>query len=816
MIIASFFTMFISSLPDLIHCSVFKRLKFLLFLSFFILLPFSSAFYFFNNYSWNDDFEDGAVNNSLWYNYTFTNNGAPGTSITRVNESAGAYEIFTYGDAGGTGTFFANSVARTRINFNDGIFHHISVNLSFYNSTSVNFFGIDISNGTTLECGGSPNGCAADNPDGFVLLNNTNTINNGTYNITINPTNRNISIYNQTKILYSIIARATDPWYVQFRTGFSGGGATAGTVFIKANNFSVSSLQINISYPASGGSSIYNHQNFTVNTTSSDASTLKNATLYMWYQSGGIFNRTTKTITNKYNQTNFSIYNISIGDYYWNVYVCQNNHDCAFATQNNTFRQGMNINSVNYNASAYDLSSETISINLTYDSTIYSNIAGTLYYNGTLYSATKTGTGNIVVFSKTFDIPIVTTTQNNDFYWQLVLSNSSGSQNFNSSNYNQSISPTNFSYCTSGTKAVNFTIYNEDTLGVINASVFNGIFTWTLREGSATTKNISVGKTNNYQFEFCIDPNKTFYTTSEIFVSASGFDDRTFVIVGEYSNDTTYQALYLLNTSSSSDVILVLKDYGLSPLSDYLIKIYRKFESTNQEILVESDRTDEFGQIVASLVENDVKYRLEFYDTDNNLVKTVETAVVACRAAVCIQQFIIEDDSDPFTPYDDIDNYDSTLTFDNDTNIFSYVWVDNTGVSSSHRLEVTRYLFNGTTVVCNATSTSSSGILTCAVGDQRASYNAKGYRTASPMMRIELLSVKVGSLYRSFGAEGIFWNMVLLMTLIVAGIYYPPVGVVLYLLGMVLLGMVDLVYISPALIIAQIVIGGFFIWLFRS
>ena len=252
---------------------------------------------------------------------------------------------------------------------------------------------------------------------------------------------------------------------------------------------------------------------------------------------------------------------------------------------------------------------------------------------------------------------------------------------------------------------------------------------------------------------------------------------------------------------------------------NYIVKIYRYVESTNEFILVESGKTDNFGQMVAKLQEKDVKYKFEFYNPSGRLVKTVNNVFVICRSsALCIQQFIIEDTTNPFDYGTNQTDYSYTFNFNETTNIFTFVWVDNRDESSTHRLEVVRNsMLNGSVIVCNSTSTLDSGILTCAVGSDRYTYQASAYRTSGGNeRRVDLLNVEVGNLSDTFGLEGLFWSLILLGTMALVGIFYPPVGVVLYVGGIIMLGAFDIVYIPPALAIAEIVIGVLFIWSFRG
>jgi len=777
-----------------------------------MFVSFVGGFYYVDSFNWEDDFGDSSYNQSLWTNYSGCVNGPGGTCSHQNQENSGYIRLFATGnDLGAGNSFNAWAVTRTETNLNNGGDFRIDfeLNNTLGGLESEDVVGIDISNGTTIS--------NLNQADGKTLINHitssTQTASN--YTIIIYGDTNNATLYNISRdVIASVILQDQANWFIQFRASVEGnsGGETGE---INIFNFTHQEWGIILGSPEDEKLTSDLSQIFNASINFYDDS-LTNATLFIWHQNGTLFNRTTNSLTgSESNESSWNISFVNPGVYIWNVEGCSQN-DCKMASNNRTFSFGITINSETFSATAFDTQTEIYSINISIIEDIISSSA-VLVYNGSNYLSTKSISGDNSIFQSSIPIGAVNSEQNNSFFWKISLTDSSGQIIFNTTINNQTVSPSNFSQCSAGAMpSINYTIYDEDTLSQIAAD-FDSIFEWKLNLSSAVEKNSSWGLSGSSNYNFCVNTNKTFYVDANIILSSSGYTDRTFRFSSEeYNNITTNQSLYLLNSSNSREVILVVKDVGLRPLSDYTIKVYRTVASTNKQILVESDKTDEFGQIVASLVENDVKYKIEFYDEDNTLVKTVNSAIVACRSTICVQEFIVEDTSNPFSIYDNIDNYDSTLTFNNNTNTFSFVWVDNTGIASSHRLEVKRIAFNGTTIVCNSTSSLTSGVLSCAVGDSRATYNAAGYRTASPEARKQLLGIKVGSAYQTFGTEGLFWAFILLTTLIVGGIYNPPIGIVLYLMGVIFLGIFDIILINPAIIFAQLAIGGLFIWFFRG
>lgn len=565
----------------------------------------------------------------------------------------------------------------------------------------------------------------------------------------------------------------------------------------------------------------YNSINSTIffNATFETSNVLVNSTLYVWNPDNSLFGINESDITGTSNTSYRSISNIPIGDSYkWNYKMCDSTNNCIFASNNRTFNYHFySENAITYATPLGDLSNASFVLNISLSS-LATYSSATFSYNGTLYSPTKTIEGSNNLFTNEIITPPVNVSTVQEFYWILVLSNGT-LFSYNSTKSLQTITPSYFGTCndTYPVVFVNYTTYNENNLSEMLNTSLDTTFTWSLFDGELTKSN-SYTLTNT-SYLFCGTPNQTFYVGAELKLSKNLFSPRNYFFDATYSNTTTHQPIYLLNESAPTDVAIILKDSGLTPLESYVIKIYRFVESTGNYILVENGKTDAFGQMIAKLEEKEVKYKFEFYNPSGTLIKTINNVVVICRSStLCIQQFIIEDTSNPFGYEVGETDYSYTFEFNNNTNIFSFVWVDNRDTSSIHRLEVIRNsVLNGSSSICNSTSGLDSGILTCGVGDDRYSYTGSAYRTSDGReLRVDVINVEVGNMSDKFGLEGFFWSLVLLATMALVGIYYPPVGVGLYLVGIFMLGTFDILYVPPALMIAEIVLGVLFIWSFRA
>lgn len=248
--------------------------------------------------------------------------------------------------------------------------------------------------------------------------------------------------------------------------------------------------------------------------------------------------------------------------------------------------EGFTENSQTYNSSTYETASETFSINITYDSNAFTSSAK-LYYNGTEYTGTKSGTGNTISFYKVMDMAEVSSITNKTFYWTIKLTNSTGDYYYNSTTGTQTINPIYFGLC-NGTYTddfLNLTFQDESDSSEINASISTSSWEYYLGSGSITKTYDLINNTENYNYLFCATPNRTFHIDPYVQYVKTGYPQRIWnPSVTDYNSTLTTQILYLLGTSDGMYVTFQITNTADQVLSGVTITANRDIAGTDTRV----------------------------------------------------------------------------------------------------------------------------------------------------------------------------------------------------------------------------------------
>ncbi len=456
--------------------------------------------------------------------------------------------------------------------------------------------------------------------------------------------------------------------------------------------------------------------NFTANYTVLNIYNLTNATYYLWNSTGIFNNSVVVNITGTSNSTTEYINDFVLGNYEWNVWACYKNatfSNCSFADANYSFFVGATVDAVNYNKNTYETSSETISANITLLEGVELH-AVYLYYNGTKYIGNFESLGsNKYYMEKSLDIPLTATILNKSFFWSFVYT-SPIQKTQNTTTYNQTVSPIYFGICnaTYPTTALNLTTKEEGTFDLLNTSLEfspnyylgNGVYYKTLEFSNSTG--------NNTNYQFCISPaDKNFTIEDIISYYAAGYDRREYFLDKAILNNNTMNLnLYLATTASTDIFTITVRDENDDVVPSAFVRVQRWDIGTNNFYTVGMIKTAADGTGILNMRLNDAWYRYQVI-YNNILYLTTEPVKESSTARTLNINLAAAN------PYDQFDEIDYSLTYDNSTNLTVFTYADTTGAVQTGCLKVLKMEGTGNTEVYYSCIESTSGVLSYEIND---------------------------------------------------------------------------------------------------
>lgn len=552
--------------------------------------------------------------------------------------------------------------------------------------------------------------------------------------------------------------------------------------------------------------------NHTINYTISDSNL---QTCWLNYNS---INKTIPCTSGSQNTTNFALQS---GVY--NAIIYANNSVGGLSNLSFNWSYVLLENSQTYSSSTTETSSESFAINITYNSALWSGIIANLIYNNTDYSGIVSGTGDNKIFSRTIQIPAVASQENKTFYWMIGLSNTTGIYYYNSTSNNQTINKINFGVCAGSLNIIvlNFTAVNETTLIKIYNFSFAGTFEIWKSGGvlASTVSTINTSVIDNLQL--CISENTTYKINADIDYSKTGFADRSYYIrSGDISNITNNIKLYLLETGSATSIIINTKDKYLTNLKNHLVKILRYYPGYGAYYLVETSKTDDFGNAIIKAHEEDVDYRIQIENSTGYQIYSSNPMRIICTATPCSLNFITGLTEHIVQELIDFSNIQYTLTWNNNTGYANFEFSDSTGLTQSMRFVVVKLTGYGEVILpgCNNIIIGSAGVSTCYIGSNATGeYLARVYRTASPSIYFTELHINLTNAWQTFGVEGLVWMFLFAIVMFFAGLAAgPATAAIMTLVSIVFMMTTGIVYMPLVVVISIAIVVVIFIIKMRS
>lgn len=337
--------------------------------------------------------------------------------------------------------------------------------------------------------------------------------------------------------------------------------------------------------------------NFTLNWTISDANLGS-----CWY----FYNNTNHTVTCANNGIS-----IALDENYKNITMYANDTVGHLGSDNQTFDYKVFQNSITYDSTSYETQTDSYILNISSDGS--QSVTAVLYFNGTSYTATKTGNNNEMKFTSTITHAI-NDVGNKSFYWNVTH----GSSVIKTDTSWQSVQNFSLNLCngTNGMAYINFTFKDEETDTYINSSFsIDDEWEYYLGSDSSVYKSFDFSNTSqNLNYAFCLhNSNDTLHMNSVTFrYYATGYPQRLHTRSSDLTNSTTNQLLYLLATADGQYSSFQIQNEVGSPLSDVSVQVERKFDGS--WTVIGLDESDDSG-LVTFWVNPNQDHRFTFTKT---------------------------------------------------------------------------------------------------------------------------------------------------------------------------------------------------------
>lgn len=466
------------------------------------------------------------------------------------------------------------------------------------------------------------------------------------------------------------------------------------------------------------------------------------------------------------------------------LFVFMNDSAGNLGTNSTEFYLNLLNVTLQYEDPVYEGETQNIRMNLSANS--ITTFFGNLTWNNTNYTSTGFNNGTVGYLTSSFVVPPLDANKYIPFYFNFFM----GGSNFSINQTSQlakkvtdlEISTTT---CSPNLEPVReFDFGFENVTGNATASInYNFIY----GIGNNTVKSLYGNLSSVSNFYLCINvTEEANYSLGygEIQYLKDGYTDRRFYpyIDQELALPQINTTLYLLGSSSATSFLFEFKDTSLVSLEDDYASLLRWYPELNSYNTVEMGKTDEKGQTIMRVVVEDVDYRVGLNYPNGSLMKLADPIRFACLTSPCTYSLLIPPADQDFTSIYDVEN---SLTFNRDTNVFTFVWSDTSGKTQSMTLKTYKQTGTSNIELCTQTGAGTSGALSCNVSGFTGNIRAIAYRTASPETPIaqRLENILASKTFQS--ALGLFFALVIFTILVLIGIASPIIAIILGIVALI-------------------------------
>jgi len=335
-----------------------------------------------------------------------------------------------------------------------------------------------------------------------------------------------------------------------------------------------------------------------------------------------------------------------------------------------------------------------------------------------------------------------------------------------------SVMQLNFSICNAVYKYnfLNVTFKDEINSSLVN-STFAGTFYYWIGDGSIK-KNYSFQNlvANQSIYSFCSNENDTeIIVDIDLSYGNPNYNPRNYYLRGATLNATVINPTLLLISLGTQFKITVQDKTTF--LSNALITNTIYDPGTGTYRTISQSITDSSGRFIEYFQLNK-NYRFFIQANDGTIYSPIDKTSI-CTASPCeISLSVNNIFDDTFYYYNQTfaNNIISSLSFDNNTQLVNYNFLDTTGNSNYFRLTVSKSLFNVSTMtICNNYYYGTAGSLTCNMSGQSGDFVVVARNSQSPEKIDKVLSIVLNAIKSQWGIMAMVFALGIILTLVFSG-----------------------------------------------
>lgn len=353
---------------------------------------------------------------------------------------------------------------------------------------------------------------------------------------------------------------------------------------------------------------------------------------YSWFKNG--LNRTEFAGSFIVSNGTWALFNLSPAGGFnvsdnWSAQA-QASDGSAFTITYNTSNATIQINAFNVTMNSttqeYDLFTYSHGLNFTaVPGTILTSV--TASYGGSTWLATLTAqSGNIYQYNASIQPPFTSSNSSYFITWNISGLDIGGNafSQINTTPYQILVNASGIYNCnaTINTPSVNYSFYDENTLGPINAT-FTGTYSILSANGSVKTTSATF---TNVTGTVCIGPASANLNAQAVnaLVNAAGYEGKILSELNSTYNSTVQvRSIPMTNSTLATPVTITVQNPQAVPFANYTVQLLRFQQSTNTYNLSQSGITNAQGIIVLQVQSSPASYAVLTYDNNMNLVQNL-------------------------------------------------------------------------------------------------------------------------------------------------------------------------------------------------